>query len=110
MKTRYLYHTDEEKIYTLSELEKLYNELVASWDINTEEEPFNYYIDACTDKNGALTEIYGNLTVIYTDAEGNETSIIFDNYKDAFIVCDCLYNALNCYNAQVIDEKGQILK
>ena len=61
MKTRYFYHTDEEKIYTLSELEKLYNELVASGDINTEEEPFYYYIDACTDKNGALTEIYGNL-------------------------------------------------
>ena len=25
MKTRYFYHMDEEKIYTLSELEKLYN-------------------------------------------------------------------------------------
>ena len=110
MKTRYFYHTDEEKIYTFSELEKLYKKLVTSGDINEAEEPFQYYIDACTDKNGALTEIYGNLKVIYTDAEGNETSIIFDNYKDAFAVCDCLYNSLNCYNVQIIDEKRQILK
>lgn len=110
MKTRYFYHTDEEKIYTLLELEKLYNELVISGDINKAEESFQYYIDVCTDKNGALTEIYGNLTVIYTDAEGNEKSIIFDNYNDAFMVCNCLYNSLNCYNAQVIDEKRQILK
>lgn len=110
MKTRYFYHTDEEKIYTLSELKKLYNELVASGDINAEEEPFHYYIDVCTDKNGTLIEIYGNLTVIYTDAKGNKISIIFENYKDAFAVCNCLYNTFNCYNAQVIDEKGQILK
>ena len=110
MKTRYFYHTDEEKIYKLSELEKLYNELVASGDINEAEESFKYYIDVCTDKNGALTEIYGDLTVIYTDAEGNETSIIFNNYDEAFMVCNCLYNTLNCYNAQVIDGKGQILK
>lgn len=110
MKTRYFYHADEEKIYTLPELEKLYNELVASGDINPKEESFYYYIDACTDKNGALTEIYGNLTVIYADAEGNETSIVFDNYEEAFTVCVCLYDSLNCYNAQVIDEKRQILK
>ena len=56
-KQRYFYHEDEERIYSLTELKELYNKLVTSGEINAEEESFEYYIDVCSDKNGALTEI-----------------------------------------------------
>ena len=38
----------------------------------------------------------------------NTREAIFDNYKDAFTVCNCLYNSLNCTDCLCEQEKREI--
>ena len=88
-KTRYFYDSEEQTVYTLDELQKLFDEFKANGD--TDEECFSYWLGNATDKNGTLTEITYRTLERYVNTRKSTLPIVaYDWNTSKMLDCICL--------------------
>ena len=105
---RYFYDTENDKIYELSDIETLFNELKDA----SKEYTFNQYLDAITDKNGTFAEVYNGLHLIFSTDEKENVVLKFS--EDMLNECITMYNLLimqveNVYEVYIRDGSGNVM-
>lgn len=96
---------DQDRIWTEDELRDFYEKLKRSGDLPDFYDDFNYYLEACLDKNGSLTEIADDWIINRLRRTVASEIACKEMPYDKCLEVICRYNMFGTWSAYEVDHR-----